>query len=53
MEAFEKTMPGNEYALFAEKGYFTIRRADSFWGGNFSDQIIEQFLMRQLKTSGE
>ena len=52
MEALEHTMPGNEYTLFAEKGYFTIRRADSFWGGNFSDQTIEQFLMRQLKTSG-
>ncbi|XP_030839515.1 deleted in malignant brain tumors 1 protein [Strongylocentrotus purpuratus] len=32
-------------------GYFTIRRVDSFWGGNFSDQTIEKFLMRQLKTS--
>ena len=52
MEALEHTMPGNEYAIFTEKGYFTIRRSDSFWGGNFSDQTIEQFLMRQLKTSG-
>ena len=53
MEALEQTMPGNEYTQFAEMGYFTIRRVDSFWGGNFSDQTIEKFLMRQLKTSRE
>lgn len=44
MEALEQTMPGHN---FAEKGYFTIRHVDSFWGGNFSDQTTEQFLMRQ------
>ena len=53
MEALEQTMPGNEYTQFAEMGYFTIRRVDSSWGGNFSDQTIEKFLMRQLKTSRE
>jgi len=52
MEALEQTMPADEYRLFTEKGYFTIRRLDSFWGGNFTDQTIEQFLMRMLKTSG-
>ena len=52
MEALEQIMPIAEYKLFTEKGYFTIRRQDSFWGGNFSDQTIEQFLMRMLKTSG-
>jgi hypothetical protein len=45
MEALEQTMPVDEYRLFTEEGYFTIRRADSFWGGNVSDQTIEQFLM--------
>ena len=52
MDALEKTMPVDEYKLFTEKGYFTIRRLESFWGGNFTDQTIEQFLMRTLKTSG-
>ena len=52
MEALEQTMPANEYTLFTEKGYVTIRRADSFWSGNLSDQTIEQFLIRMLKTSG-
>ena len=31
---------------------FTIRREDEFWSGNFTDQTIEQFLMRMLKVSG-
>lgn len=52
MERLEKSMPPEEYQLFTDNGYFTIRRSDSFWGGNFSDQTIEQFLMRTLKTSG-
>ena len=38
MEDLEKSMPTEEYTLFAEKGYFTIHRCDSFWSGNFSDQ---------------
>ena len=45
-------MPVEEYKLFTEKEYFTIRRTDKFWDGIFSDQTIEQFLMRQLKSSG-
>ena len=45
-------MPQAEYKQFPEKGYFTIRRTERFWGGNFSDQTIEQGLMRLLKTSG-
>ena len=52
MEELEKAMPVDEFKSYTEKGYFTIRRLDSFWGGNFSDQTIEQFLMRTLKTSG-
>ena len=30
---------------------FTIRRTDHFWSGNFTDQAIEQDLMRLLKSS--
>ena len=52
MESIHKIMPPDEYNLFSEKGYFTIRRADNFRAGNFFDQTIEQFLMRMLKTSG-
>lgn len=52
MNSIAKVMPPEEYTLFSAKGYFTIRRATEFWSGNFSDQTIEQFLMRMLKTSG-
>ena len=52
MESSDERMPSDEYKLFTENGYFTIRRQHTFWGGNFSDQTIEQFLMRTLKTSG-
>ena len=52
MESLQHVMSTDEYELFTEKGYFTIRRTDDFWAGNFSDQTIEQFLMRNLKSSG-
>ncbi|KAG0721809.1 Glutamine synthetase [Chionoecetes opilio] len=52
MESLEEIMPTEEYSLFTEKGYFTIRRQDSFWNENFSDQTIEQFLMKNFKVSG-
>ena len=52
MNSIQKVMPPEEYTLFTSKGYFTIRRVKEFWSGNFSDQTIEQFLMRMLKTSG-
>ncbi|KAG0724934.1 hypothetical protein GWK47_039566 [Chionoecetes opilio] len=42
----------NQYCDFTEHGYFTIRRTDKFWSGNFSDQTIELELMRLLKTYG-
>ena len=52
MESLNKTIPEEEYRLFTEKGYFTIRCCDSFWGGNFFDQTIEQFQMKFLKCFG-
>ena len=52
MNSIQQVMPPEEYTLFSSKGYFTIRRVNEFWSGNFSDQTIEQFLMRMLKTSG-
>ena len=45
-------MPAEEYRQFTEKGFFTIRLLERFWNGVFSDQTIEQSLMRLLKTSG-
>ena len=34
------------------KGYHTVRRSDHYWAGLWSDLIIEQCLMRSLKTQG-
>ena len=52
MSFVSQIMPAEEFTLFTEKGFFAIRRTNEFWSGNFSDQTIEQVLMRSLKTSG-
>lgn len=52
MKGLSDIMSADQYCDFTEQGYFTIRRTDKFWSGNFSDQTIEQELMRLLKTSG-
>lgn len=39
------------HKLFQE-GKFVIRRSDQFWGGLGSDLVIEQVLMRSLKSRG-
>ena len=52
MMEIHNIMPEKEYDQFTEQGCFTIRRSDKFWDGVFSDQTIDQFLMRLLKTSG-
>lgn len=33
-------------------GYHSVGRRDRFWGGLYTDLIIEQVLMRSVKTSG-
>ena len=40
------------YALFSEQGYHTVRRSDKYWAGLWTDLIIEQCLMRSLKSRG-
>ncbi len=52
MTQLESIMSEADYQQFTESGYFTIRRNDRFWGGTFTDQTIEQELMRLLKSSG-
>ena len=37
---------------FTNDGFHTIRRSDRFWGGLWSDLIIEQVMMRSLKSRG-
>ena len=37
---------------FTENGYHTIRRSNKFWAGLWSDLIIEQVMIRSLKSRG-
>ena len=39
------------YSAF-QQGFHVVRRSDRFWAGLFTDLIIEQVLMRSMKTSG-
>ena len=40
------------YEKFTKEGYHTVRRTDKYWNGLWSDLIIEQVLMRSLKSRG-
>ena len=40
------------YTKFATNGYHTVRRSDRFWAGLWTDLIIEQVLMRTIKSRG-
>ena len=39
------------YTKYLE-GYHAVRRSDRFWAGLSSDLVIEQVLMRSIKTDG-
>ncbi len=52
MKTVQSVMSEDDYARFSTHGYFTIRRTHHFWSGNFTDQTIEQDLMRMLKSAG-
>ena len=52
MRQLPHKMTEEQYQLY-KKGYFTIRRTKkAFWSGNFTDQTIEQCLMRLVKAPG-
>ena len=50
MDTLENDCP-DVYRLFKE-GLHVVRRSDRYWAGLSSDLIIEQVLMRRMKTSG-
>ena len=50
MFELETTHPVVHYHF--TKGLFVVRRSDRKWGGIPTDQVIEQCLMRNVKTSG-
>ena len=51
MTDLEETNP-EVYDAFVNHGYHAVRRSDRFWSGLWSDLVIEQVMMRALKTSG-
>ena len=42
MDDFSEKMSTDQFKQFTTSGYFAIRRSEHFWGGNFTDQTIEQ-----------
>ena len=52
LNELKNEIPANRYEWYTKKGYFTVRRKNCFWSGNFTDQTIEQDLMRLFKSAG-
>ena len=50
MSNLQETHP-NVYIKF-QQGYHVVRRSDRFWAGLSTDLVIEQVLMRNLKSTG-
>ena len=40
------------YQKFSTEGYHTARRSDRFWGGLWTELMIEQCMMRSIKSQG-
>ncbi|KAE8749717.1 hypothetical protein FOCC_FOCC003457 [Frankliniella occidentalis] len=45
------TEESEEFTKFTCEGYFTIRRSEAYWGGVWSDMIIEQVLNLNLNLN--
>ena len=52
MKNLNTIMGWDQFAKYTSDGYWTIRRSNRFWSGNFTDQTIEQVLMRMVKSKG-
>lgn len=52
MLALKDVMTDVQYDQFTASGYFTVRRSGKFWSGVWVDMIIEQVLMKSMKTQG-
>ena len=52
MRRLPTLMNAEAYKKYTSDGYWTIRRSNRFWSGNFTDQSIETILMRMLKSRG-
>ncbi len=50
MLALKETHPDIEKSF--QDGLFIVRRSDRYWAGEPTDLVIEQVLMRSMKSSG-
>ena len=41
IKGLEGMMSEEQFYNYTKRGFFTIRRTEKFWSGNFSDQTIE------------
>ena len=48
-----KTLTPDQYQKYISNGFWTVQRSEMFWSGGFTDQTIEQVLMRMLKARGK
>jgi len=52
MYKLPEIMDPSQYQKLTTEGFFTVRRSNNFWSGSFTDQTIEQELMRMIKAPG-
>lgn len=52
MKGLPKLMAKDQYEKYTACGYWIIRRSHRFWSGGFTNQTIEQVIMRMLKVCG-
>lgn len=52
MNLWKEKMTADEFKRFTEEGHFTVRRTDKFRSGTWSDMIIEQTVIKSMKSQG-
>lgn len=52
MMTLKDKMDPAEFKKFVEESFFTIKRTDKFFTGTWTDQVVEQDVMRPIKVSG-
>ena len=52
MRDLPNIMSEDQYKAYIQQSYYTIRRSHRFWSGIFTDQTIEQTLMRSINAPG-
>ncbi|KAK3931373.1 Glycerophosphodiester phosphodiesterase [Frankliniella fusca] len=52
MAVAESSLPQPEHDRLCSQGFFSVRKNERLWSGNFSDQTIEMDLMRPMKSIG-